>query len=89
MLGAIKRFLDYCEAQYYEQNTEFKREGYPDCLACHDPVIDYTIVRDFMYSVDRLSRGRVKVVLRCNRCGFQAVLMRWGDSKKWSWYESN
>lgn len=89
MLGTIKKFLNYCEAQYYEQNTEWKRIGIPTCLYCQDVVRDYTIVRQFTYSVDRLSRGRVKVLLRCNHCHMQAVCMRWGDSSRWSWFESN
>jgi len=89
MLGAIKRFIAYCESEYEKQNTPFMRLGIPACQFCKDPVRDYTIVRQFTYSVDRLSRGRVKVLLRCNHCHMQALCMRWGDSTRWSWYESN
>jgi hypothetical protein len=89
MFGAIKRFIAYCESEYEKENTAFARVGIPSCMFCHNRVKDYTIVRQFTYSVDRLSRGRVKVLLRCNHCNMQAICMRWGDSSKWSWYESN
>jgi hypothetical protein len=63
--------------------------GIPKCVFCKDKRRSFTVVRQFTYSVDRLSRGRVKVLLRCDACQMQAVCMRWGDSKRWSWFESN
>jgi hypothetical protein len=69
--------------------TVGQRLNIPRCIFCKSKKRDFIVVRQFTYSVDRLSRGRVKVLLRCRECNMQAVCMRWGDSTHWSWFESN
>lgn len=83
-MGVGRRFT-----RWYSRadETPFRRIGIPPCIACgHD---DFIIVRPFTFAVDRLIRGRVKGLLRCKKCGMQAIVMRWGDGRRWSWFESN
>jgi hypothetical protein len=72
-----------------ENATVGQRLGIPRCLFCRDKRRSFTVIRPFAFSVDRLSRARVKGLLQCDNCGMQAVIMRWGDSKKWSWTMAN
>jgi hypothetical protein len=76
-------------AEHEAGRTMGQKLNIPPCIFCHDKRRDFKVVQRFTFSIDRLSRGRVKALLRCNNCGMQAVIMRWGDRSTWSWFEAN
>lgn len=88
-MNLIERFYRFC-VEVYEPERLGRMYGLPKCPFCKDRRRSWTFVKEPLFSVDRFSRARVRTVVRCNNpdCRMSLVMMRYADSRKWSFTET-